>query len=297
MERFLIITLVALFTSGGMAVAACPPADLTGDCYVDFQDYAVLASQWLTVYDVNDLAAMAGQWWTEGLPGMEWVSIYDSPFNFNGEMSKYETTNAQYCRFLNDALASGDIIVDDESYVVFGADGLTAYCNVGYDPDSGLYSRITYSNGTFSVVNHDGYDMGRHPVVEVSWYGAAAFCSYYGFRLPTESEWQAVADYDGTYTYGCGTTINPGKANYDQANPLGLIDWPYTNPVDFFPSYGYGLNDMAGNVFEWTSTSDGGYRVICGGSWYYAQSDCQVQASYSSLPNSVDNDLGFRVCR
>jgi hypothetical protein len=45
-----------------------------------------------------------------GATGMTWVYI-DEP-NFTGYMSKYETTNAQYCQFLNDALASGDIIVD-----------------------------------------------------------------------------------------------------------------------------------------------------------------------------------------
>ena len=297
MNRFLIITLLAFCISGSMAMAACPPADLNGDCFVDFEDYALLASQWLSTYDANDLVAMAGQWWTEGLPGMVWVHIYDSPFNFNGEMSQYETTNAQYCRFLNEALASGEIIVDDESYLVYGAANAKIYCTIGYDPDNGLYNRITYSDGAFSVVNSDGLDMSHHPVVEVSWYGAVAFCNYYGFRLPTESEWQAVADYDGSYTYGCGVTINPAKANYDEANPLGLTDWPYTSPVGYFPSYGYGLNDMAGNVFEWTNTTDGTYRVVCGGSWYLYSNYCNVDFAYLSPPDSTDNDVGFRVCR
>jgi len=95
--------------------------------------------------------------------------------------------------------------------------------------------------------------MADHPVGEVSWYGATAFASYYGWRLPTEWEWQAVADFDGTYIYGCGTTINQSKANYydgGYANPLGLSSYPYTSPVDYYASYGYGMNDMAGNVWE-----------------------------------------------
>ncbi len=60
--------------------------DATGDCRVDLADLVILASQWLT----------------EGIPepDITWVSINDPGFSghegFNGEMSKYETTNAQY---------------------------------------------------------------------------------------------------------------------------------------------------------------------------------------------------------
>ena len=56
---------------------------------------------------------------------MTWVDINDPGVSghegFNGQMGKYETTNAQYCEFLNAALASGDIYVD--SNTVYGADG------------------------------------------------------------------------------------------------------------------------------------------------------------------------------
>ncbi|MCK5269595.1 MAG: SUMF1/EgtB/PvdO family nonheme iron enzyme, partial [Sedimentisphaerales bacterium] len=143
---------------------------------------------------------------------IEWVFIDDDPGvsgheGFNGDMSKYETTNAQYCEFLNAALDSGDVVVDGD--LVKGAVG----SNPGADFVGEIYfdtyaadldSQITYSGGAFSVRSRDGYDMSNHPVVEVSWYGATAFCNYYGYRLPTEWEWQAVADYDGSYTYGCG---------------------------------------------------------------------------------------------
>ena len=42
----------------------------------------------------------------------------------------------------------------------------------------------------------------------VTWYGATAICNYYGYRLPTELEWQAVADYEGEFNYGCGIDID-----------------------------------------------------------------------------------------
>ena len=77
--------------------------------------------------------------------------------------------------------------------------------------------------------------------------------------MPTEWEWQAVADYDGSYTYGCGITISKSKANYydaGYANPLGLTSYPYTSPVGYYPAYGYGMCDMAGNANEWMA--DGG---------------------------------------
>ncbi len=276
-----------------VVLAACPSADLTGDCRVDLADFAIMASQWL------------GEGVPENPNNLIWVYI-NAP-GFNGEMSKYETTNAQYCQFLNAALASGDITRSD--YRVRGAIGSNPGADfVGeiyfdaYPLD--FYSQITYSDGVFSVRNRDGYDMSNHPVVTVSWYGATAFCNYYGYRLPTEWEWQAVANYDGSYTYGCGTMIDQSKANYysydddHYANPLGLTLWPYTSPVNYYFSYGYGMNDMAGNVWEWTSSIySGSYHIVRGGSWYDFEEDCDVSRQHRFSTSETLSTVGFRVCR
>jgi len=226
---------------------------------------------------------------------------------FTGYMSKYEITNAQYCHFLNQALASGDVIIQrlykhpERPWppAVYGNSG--PYAGQFYYGMSILGAQISHSGGEFYVRSRDGHSMANHPVVQVSWYGAMAFARYYGWRLPTEWEWQAVADFDGSYTYGCGTTINKSKANYDDANPLGLCSYPYTSPVGYYPAYGYGMCDMAGNVWEWTDSWYSGehsYRVIRGGSWLYNDFYCGV--SYRHVINLSDSQYstyGFRVCR
>ncbi|MHC4738452.1 MAG: SUMF1/EgtB/PvdO family nonheme iron enzyme [Planctomycetota bacterium] len=244
----------------------------------------------------------------DGPAGMVWVYINDPGVpgheSFNGYMSKYETTNAQYCQFLNEALASGDITVEEDNKV-YGANG----SNGGVDFVGKAYFRtyasnplspITYSSGIFSVRSRDGYDMSDHPVTNASWYGATAFCNYYGYRLPTEWEWLAVADYDGSFIYGCGTTIDHSKVNYDFYNPLGLSSEPYTSPVNYYSSYGYGMNDMSGNVWEWTSSLWPAYpdsRVFSGGSWDDNALYCSFSVKTSSYPFSTHDDVGFRVCR
>jgi len=233
--------------------------------------------------------------------GMVWVYINDPGVSghegFTGHMSKYETTNAQYTEYLNSAMDDGEITIYDNVVYAFDDSSHTK----PYIYPTNVASHIMHSGGTFSVRSRDGYSMANYPVVVVSWHGATAFCNYYGYRLPTEWEWQAVADYDGSYTYGCGTTIDHSKANYDWDNPLNL-SYPYTSPVNHYSSYGYGMNDMAGNVREWTSScwypdcDPYGY-VMRGGGWGRSEDMCRVsyRSSNSNLYYTSDQ-TGFRVC-
>lgn len=151
-------------------------------------------------------------------------------------------------------------------------------------------ARINYNGGVFSV--DSGFE--NHPITYASWYGATAFCNYYGYRLPTEWEWQAVADYTGSFVYGCGTDINNSIANYySSTHPDG------TTTVGAFGAYGYGMCDMAGNVCEWTSSLldlFSGY-AICGGRWFDNSSGCSVRVRFYCYPDSPGYELGFRVCR
>jgi formylglycine-generating enzyme required for sulfatase activity len=297
------IIFVAVVCIGSAVLAACPTSDFSRDCRVNLEDFALMAGLWLVDYDPNDLAAMALEWQTEGIPTepsvMAWVRINDP--GFNGYMSKYETTNAQYCQYLNAAKATGDITASGNDAIgAHGSNGGSDYAgSLYYDGDgvgsnangatNGGAARIKYSGGVFSVADPN---FRNHPVSFITWYGATAFCSYYGFRLPTEGEWQAVADYDGTFDYPCGDIITTSLANYwGSYHPYG------TTVVGAFETYGYGLCDMSGNIMEWTSSVHLTiYRVLRGGSWYHSYSYCGVSFRETIVPYASGYFTGFRAC-
>ena len=86
---------------------------------------------------------------------------------------------------------------------------------------------------------------GNHPVVYVSWYAAMAYTQWADKRLPTEAEWEKAAR-GGLIgkKYAWGNSLDSGKANYGES----LSD---TTPIRTFSANGYGLYDIAGNVWEW----------------------------------------------
>ena len=105
-----------------------------------------------------------------------------------------------------------------------------------------------FHNGNYlKEWNGNDYPSGKanHPVVSVSWYGAMAYAQWAGKRLPTEAEWEYAAR-GGLIgkKYLWGDVIDLRKANYGR----NVDD---TTPVDKYPPNGYGLYNMAGNVWEW----------------------------------------------
>jgi len=167
----------------------------------------------------------------------------------------------------------------------------------------------------------------RHPVVYVSYVDAVKFCQWLStrerrkYRLPTEAEWEYAAKGNDHRKFPWGNDDGRGDlANFADRNTVFAwsdreIDdgYPESSPVGAFPlgASPFGLEDMAGNVWEWCldyyelyrpgpkvnprGPTAGTKRVHRGGSWKSRFSSLRTTVRSSNVPGFSCNDLGFRV--
>jgi formylglycine-generating enzyme required for sulfatase activity len=153
---------------------------------------------------------------------------------------------------------------------------------------------------------------GEHPVVQVSCRDAAAFALWSGGRLPTEREWEYAARAGAATTFPWGTELEPDgrhMANVWQGrfpDDNTCADGYYgTCPVDAFDPNSFGLSNMIGNVWEWTtdpfdkagSAAGDGSLTLKGGSFLCHASYChryRPAARSGAAPESAASNIGFR---
>jgi len=128
----------------------------------------------------------------------------------------------------------------------------------------------------------------NHPMTGVSALDADAFCKWMGGRLPTESEWEYAAKGGESYEYA-------GSDNLDEVGWYSANSGGTAKRVKQLRANGYGLFDMSGNVWEWTSSKDGANRVLRGGSWINTASSCRVSNRGDNSPVNRHHTIGFRL--
>ena len=217
-------------------------------------------------------------------------TVYVDAFHID----KYEVTNAQYKKFVD---ANPEWQKDRILSKYHDGDYLKHWNGNNYPPGK-----------------------GNHPVVYVSWYAAMAYAEWSGKRLPTEAEWEKAARggrLGRKYTWGRSLDFN--KANY--GDEIGD-----TTPVGSYDANGYGLYDMAGNVWEWCldeydadfysisprrnplagGTVNGilsnwidvsSVRVLRGGSWVSNAKFVRVSDRTRFTPRITNNARGFRCVK
>jgi formylglycine-generating enzyme required for sulfatase activity len=193
-----------------------------------------------------------------------------------------------------------------------------------YEVTNRIYKRFLEETGNDEPPywNDPKYDAPDQPVVGVTFYDAQAYARWAGKRLPTEAEWEKAArgGLVGTrYAWGDDTPDADGtyRANYDPGNRVGsdADGYAFTAPVGSYPPNGYGLYDMAGNVWEWCNdryvpdyysdspASDpkgpdaGATRVLRGGSWFGRDDFLRASARYHLSATTAYDNVGFRCAK
>ncbi len=161
------------------------------------------------------------------------------------------------------------------------------------------------------------FNLPNEPVVNVKWSDAVAYAYWANKRLPTEAEWEYAAR--GNLVgkkYPTGDTITHDDANHSGIG--GKDIWKWTSPVGSFAPNGFGLYDIAGNVWEWcfdeynaefyltspknnprfgreSAPANENFRILRGGGWGGSSDDLRVSDRWYHL--TTGSTVGFRCVK
>ena len=248
----------------------------TNEAYLPVGMDLIPAGTWTLGATITEAEALKARFNWPSLLNEQPTTVITSPSFY---LDHTEVTNAAYAEFVS-------------------ATGHPAPKNP-FDP---IGLAVWNADGTIPVTRTD------HPVVNVTWADATAYCQWAGKRLPTEAEWERAARGDTRRVWPWGDDWDGAKANTNESG-RGT-----TEAVGTLANAGtYGSLDLAGNVWEWTSSlylpypyraddgreaaSGGGARVLRGGSWLDDQFGSHSSGRNSLLPTLANVNVGFRCAQ
>ena len=226
--------------------------------------------------------------------GLKFVSIPSGSFDMGGD--KYDFEKPIHRVELDGFYMSKNVVTVGQ---------YEAYCKA---TGKAMPPEPDYAGNKFNA----GWGKKDHPIVNVSWNDAKGYCAWAGVDLPTEAEWEygARGGLSGK-AYPWGDVFDRRKL---RCSDKEFGDSGGTSSVGSYPANGYGLYDMAGNVWQWCSdwyganyykssptrnpqgSASGTGRVLRGGSWNYFTPDnflCALR--YGNIPDLRNGSDGFRV--
>jgi formylglycine-generating enzyme required for sulfatase activity len=260
------------------------------------------------------------------IPSGEFLSGQEAEpttIDYDYEMMITDVTVSQYTGYLTEALAKGDVRVGEFNgkMAIVGFYPGDVFHGVKHEekieagdwifvPLEDPASRFSFDGTTFAAKT--GYEY--HPMTNVTWFGAWAYCGSAGGRLPTEMEWEKAARGSDGRALPWGEEMALNRANFyssrDPFENMGSFG-SRTSPVGFYngKTYGdyvtlsnaspYGLYDMAGNVWQWTGNVYEGmhYRFMRGGSKDTYDMDLRTWVRNNATPTYFSPGVGFRCAK